>query len=282
MSRKKAQKAQRNNLMKFVHLLSRLTGTYWLITDEALENIASLLESRMIAGIALEPKVERVVPNALSVAGSTATIPIQGVIGKNLSPLEMACGGADVEAVQSAFDRANADPAISAIHLAIDSPGGTVTGVPELARHIYETKIKPVIAKSDSIIGSAAYYIAAAADEIEVTPTATVGSIGVVAQIRETIDPKSADGRSRLRVFRSGEDKMAGSDAPLTEKQAQHIQARAHYLGQMFRDFVSTARPAVKADSMTGLAYFGADAVARGLADRVVSSISAGSKKLAA
>jgi len=262
--------------MKFVHLLSRLTGTYWLITDEALENIAHLLESRLIAGIALEPKVERVVPNALSSANGTATIAIQGVIGKNLSPLEMACGGADIGAIQAAFDQANADPAISAIHLAIDSPGGTVTGVPELARHIYETKAKPVIARSDSMIGSAAYYLASAADEIEVTPTTQVGSIGVVAQIRETVDPKSADGRTRLRVFRSGSDKMMGTDAPLTKVQEEHMQSRADYLGEMFRAFVTTSRPAIKAESMTGLTYFGVDAVARGLADRVVPSLSAG------
>lgn len=260
--------------MKFVHLLSRLTGTFWFITEDALENITHLLESR-IAGVALQSAALKADSSevALRVSAGTAVIPIRGVIGKGLSPMEMACGGADLNAIEKAFDQANGDPAISKIILAIDSPGGTVTGVPELAQKMWDTKSKRLEARSEGLIGSAAYYLASAADEIVVTPTTTVGSIGVVGQIRETLDPKSPDGRTRLRVFRSGVDKMMGSDGPLTEEQAGHMQARADFLGQMFRDFVGTTRPRAKADSMTGLTYFGAEAVRRGLADRVEQSL---------
>ncbi|HEY1111125.1 MAG TPA: S49 family peptidase [Opitutaceae bacterium] len=260
--------------MKFVHLLARLTGTFWYITEDALDNITHLLESRL-AGVALQTPLFKA-EAAGSAAGSpgTAVIPIRGVIGKGLSSLEMACGGADINAIEKAFNQANADPAVQRIVLAIDSPGGTVTGVPELARHIWDTKSKPVQARSDSLIGSAAYYLAAAADEIVVTPTTAVGSIGVVAQVRETLDSTSADGRTRLRVFRSGADKLMGSDGPLSDTQAAHMQERADFLGDMFRAFVTETRPGVTAESMTGLTYFGEDAVKRGLATRVVSSLS--------
>lgn len=261
--------------MKFVHLLSRLTGTFWFITEDALENITHLLESR-IAGVALQSanlKAETSAP--LSVSAGIATIPIRGVIGKGLSPLEMACGGADIAQIEAAFDQANSDPAISKIILAIDSPGGTSTGVPELAAKIAATKNKTIEARSDSLIGSAAYYIAAAADEIVVTPTTQVGSIGVVAQVRETIDTTSADGRTRLRIFRSGADKMMGSDGPLSDSQAAHMQERADFLGKMFRDFVQAQHPKIAPESMTGLTYFGEDAVARGLATRCVDSLRA-------
>jgi ClpP class serine protease len=258
--------------MKFVHLLSRVTGTLWFITEDALRNVSALLESR-IAGIALQPAeaVER--KPLLAASPGVAVIPIHGIIGKRLSPMEMMCGGADIEAIEAAFDQANADPAVSRIKLHIDSPGGTVVGVPELARKIYDTKRKPVEAVSDTMIGSAAYYLASAADSITVTPTTTVGSIGAVLQVRETIDTKAADGRSRLRVFRSGDDKFAGADAPLTEAQATAYQTRVDHLGNMFRADVVKARPRISTDSMTGLAYFAEEAKARHLVDHIVPSL---------
>lgn len=260
--------------MQFVHLLSRLTGTFWFITEDALDNITHLLESRL-AGVALQnATVKAEAPAPTAAPRGTAVIPVRGVIGKGLSSLEMACGGADIAAIEKAYNQANADPAVERIVLAIDSPGGTVTGVPELARHIADTKSKPVQARSETLIGSAAYYLAAAADEIIVTPTTVVGSIGVVAQVRETLDAKSPDGRTRLRVFRSGADKLMGSDGPLSDTQAAHLQERADYLGGLFRAFVSEQRPSIKPESMTGLTYLGEDAVARGLATRVVSSLS--------
>lgn len=260
--------------MKFIHLLSRLTGPLWLITEDALANITHLMEMRL-DGIALQslPGAERVSVSSV-IANGVATIPIHGVIGKRLSPLEMACGGADVDAIDAAFTAANADPAITKIVLDIDSPGGQVTGVPELARKIYDTKSKPVEARSDTLIGSAAYFIAASADKITVTPTARVGSIGAALQVREAIDTKSADGRSRLRIFRSGEDKLAGADGPLSKAQETAAQAMVDEVGALFRNHVTLARPGVKADSMTGLAYTGREARVRGLVDEVCDSLS--------
>lgn len=257
--------------MKFAHLLSRITGTPWLITDDALANITSLIESRL-DGVALGEVIQTAAALPAGKAG-TAIIPIHGVVGKRLSALEMACGGADIGAIEAAFDAANSDTNINRIVLHVDSPGGTVTGVPELAQKIYDTKRKPVTAISDTQIGSAAYWISSAADQIVVTPTAIVGSIGAVAMVRESATNTSADGRTRLKVFRSGADKMMGADGALTEAQAAVWQERVDFLGSMFRSDVTRARPSVGADSMTGLAYFGTEAVKRHLADRVVPNL---------
>jgi ClpP class serine protease len=261
--------------MKFVHILSRITGTPWLIEENALNGILTLLDSR-IAGLAISPAdVALRVSAGTTVANGVATIPVQGVIGKRLSPLEMACGGCDVDALQAAFDQANADPAISKIVLAIDSPGGTVTGVPELARHLYETKRKPLEAQSDTKIGSAAFWLACAADEIRVTPTTQVGSIGAASVVQETTGAPEKDGK-RLRIFRSGADKLAGADGPLSKEQAAHIQARIDEIGATFRDFVTLARGPIPASAMTGLAYSGREAQRLGLCDHVVDTLSAG------
>lgn len=260
--------------MKFVHLLSRITGTFWLITEDALTNISALIETRL-GGLALAPATLRAEEprQTLPAAPGEVVIPVCGVIGKRLSPMEMACGGCDIDDLEEAFTKANADPLVSRIVLHIDSPGGTVTGVPELAAKIYESKTKPVDAVSDTLIGSAAYWLASAADRIVVTPTTVVGSIGAVLQVRETLDSKSVDGRTRLRVFRSGPDKFAGADAPLSNDQADALQAQVDQLGGMFRSAVVAARPGVAADSMTGRTYLAAEALSRRLVDAVVPSL---------
>jgi ClpP class serine protease len=259
--------------MRFAHILARVTGTPWFITNDALENIAALLEVR-INGRMIDGTTPDAPPPPPAAPKGTALIPVGGLIGKRLSSLEMVCGGVDVDWMRAAFDKANAAADVDRIVLHIHSPGGTVAGVPELARHIYDTKAKPVVAVSDTVMGSAAYYLGSAADEIAVTPTAVVGSIGVVLQVRETLTPTAVDGRTRLRVFRSGNDKMAGTDGPLSEAQAAALQERVDMLGEMFRSDVRKARPTVAADSMTGLSWFGEEAVRRGLADRLVADLS--------
>jgi ClpP class serine protease len=64
----------------------------------------------------------------------------------------------------------------------IDSPGGALDGVPEFAGEIFATRgRKKVIAIANTIAASAAYWIASSAEELVVTPSGSVGSIGVFA-----------------------------------------------------------------------------------------------------
>lgn len=260
--------------MRFANILTRVTGTHWLITEDALANISVLLEARIngatAADFALPAGLASERPTLKGRAGD-AIVNIHGVIGKRLSALEMACGGCDIDEVRARFDAANSDASVSRIVLHVDSPGGTVTGVPELAAHMFNAKAKPMLAVSDTLIGSAAYYLAASADEIAVTPTANTGSIGIVLAVVENTG--ESNGPVRLKVFRSGKDKMMGTDKPLTEAQAATLQARVDFLGEMFRGFVSGARPGVPPDAMEGLTYFGGEAVRLHLADSVAPSI---------
>ena len=73
------------------------------------------------------------------------------------------------------------EPSISAIVLDVDSPGGSVFGVEELATEIRAARgTKPVVAVANSMAASAAYWIASQADELVITPGGMVGSIGVL------------------------------------------------------------------------------------------------------
>jgi hypothetical protein len=81
---------------------------------------------------------------------------------------------------RDAFREALNSPEIQAIVLDVDSPGGYVDLVPETAQEIYDARgEKPIVAVANTTACSAAYWIASQADEVVVTPSGSVGSIGV-------------------------------------------------------------------------------------------------------
>src|SRR6266850_7722071 len=104
-----------------------------------------------------------------------AVIPVQGVLA--LHPQSL---GASVEEIDQDITAALADPRVDGILLDMDSPGGTVPGIPELGAKILAGRaVKPIVALANGLAASAAYWLASAAHEIIVTPSGEVGSIGV-------------------------------------------------------------------------------------------------------
>lgn len=84
------------------------------------------------------------------------------------------------EVIALDFRAALDNPAIKAIVLNVDSPGGQAAGINELAEIIYAARSKKkVVAYVGGVAASAAYWIASSASEVVVDATALVGSIGV-------------------------------------------------------------------------------------------------------
>ncbi|HWU69214.1 MAG TPA: S49 family peptidase [Stenotrophobium sp.] len=111
-------------------------------------------------------------------AGSIAVIPVYGPIVQRASQIDICEGGTSTQAISNALADAMADDSVSQVLLDIDSPGGSVYGVQEVAAEIARSK-KPVVAIANSLAASAAYWIGSAASEFYVTPGGEVGSIGV-------------------------------------------------------------------------------------------------------
>lgn len=116
--------------------------------------------------------------------GTIGVIPVRGIITHRGfgGMMDFFFGGTTVEGMRAAFRQAMGDPAISAVVFDFDSPGGDVVGVPELAAEILAARgPKPIKAVSTGEMESAAFWIASAADEVIVSPSASAGSIGVWA-----------------------------------------------------------------------------------------------------
>jgi len=199
--------------------------------------------------------------------GKTAIIPIKGVITSGLHPIYRVIGFADTEEIAGWVRNAAADPAIEEILLRIDSPGGMVTGTPELAAAVAAAdKIKPVCAHTSGMMDSAAYWIASQARAICCTPSADVGCIGVYQVCYDETAYIEGFG-VKATIFKSGDLKAAGHPhIPMSEAQAAHIQSEIDAIGVLFRAAVTTRRP-IEDDSMRGQSFLGTEAKARGLVD---------------
>lgn len=196
-------------------------------------------------------------------------IPIKGIIGKGLSDFDVDTGGCDVDEVGEWLDAAFSDPAISAVLLDVDSPGGTVSGVPELADKVRQSP-KPIVAFTSSMCCSAAYWIASAATRTLSTTSASVGSIGVYIALPDYSGLYQANG-IKVDVFKAGEFKGAGiPGTSLSDAQRAELQASVEALHADFKSAVNLRRSLVSEESMRGQVFSGKDAAARGLVTGLV------------
>lgn len=258
--------------MKYPHIVSRITSTPWAILPSSFQGIARALSAD--GPLPVDP--EKLPANdslQLQAVATVAVIPVSGIIGKHLSGMEIACGGCCLDDVQEAFDEALGEPTVTDIVLHFDSPGGTVPGVPELARHIRTAAAaagKRVHAFTDTLCASAAYWLAAACDQFVCTPTATVGSIGVYVAIAD-YSRAYAEAGINIQLIKAGKYKDMGSDhRPLTEEEQAMIQGQVEAIHAMFRSDVSAGRPGVAASAMEGQTFMGTQAVGVGLVDELV------------
>jgi signal peptide peptidase SppA len=198
-------------------------------------------------------------------------IPVVGVIGKGLSPLEKMMGAVDINDLSDQVDAMAADPAVEKIAFQVSSPGGTVTGVEELANKIRNLG-KPTMAYTDSEMASAAYWISSASDKVTASPSSSVGSIGVYMAIPDYSEAAKMAG-IKMVVLKSGKFKGAGIEGTsLNEDQMQNLQASVETIHSEFKEAVNMKRKMVKAEAMEGQTFSGKQAAAQGLVTGLADS----------
>ncbi|MGN0890042.1 MAG: S49 family peptidase, partial [Candidatus Spyradenecus sp.] len=182
----------------------------------------------------------------------TAIIPIHGYILEGCD-----CPGAvSPSAILRAIDSALASGL--AVTLDIDSPGGAVDGVPELADYIARAVASghTIEAVTRGTCCSAAYWIAAPCSRILATRGATIGNVGCYAAFPCFAGLNEQAGIS-VTLFSSGELKAAGHpDIPLTEKQAAFLASHVQSIADMFFADVRAARPNIDEEALTSGAYY--------------------------
>lgn len=204
--------------------------------------------------------------------GGVAIISIVGSLVNRGAWIGASSGLVSYEGISAQIADAAADPEVDSIVLDIDSPGGEATGVFGLAEEIRAVE-KPVVAFVNDVAASAGYAIAAAADEVVVSPSSIVGSIGVV-MIRADMTENLAKDGIKVDVFTAGRFKADGH--PFTEMNDQERKRISGMIDRFYGLFVSSVA-AGRGDRLTedqarateAAVFIGEDAIAAGLADRV-------------
>lgn len=174
-----------------------------------------------------------------------AVLRVHGVIAHRAAMVDDICGpgGTSCERLGQQLDAAVGNSNLRAIVLDVDSPGGSVFGVEELAAKVYQARQqKPITAVVNATAASAAYWIASQAGEIVVTPSGEVGSVGVFG-VHE--DHRKAAERQGVAVtlIHAGRYKVEGS--PWTELTADaqgHMQAQVNRYYDAFVSAVARGR----------------------------------------
>ncbi|NHN83658.1 S49 family peptidase [Acetobacter musti] len=176
--------------------------------------------------------------------------------------------------VQARLEEALNDASMKAIVLYIDSPGGMVSGLYDLADRIFDARnIKPITAVLADEAYSAAYAIASSAEKITVPRTGGTGSIGVL-MLHTDFSRMLDQAGINVTVFRYGEHKAELLEVePLTDGARDRAQETIDRLGEMFVDLVARNRglDPQKIRDMKAETFLGDDGVKLGLADAVMS-----------
>ncbi len=269
--------------MKYPHLLMTCAAELWALQPEKLEAVSQFLLSKAGGAVFSEAEIEaRIGPPRPSTQqpadtpGAIAVLPVYGTLAQRMNIILNVSGGTSMQMLADDFRAAVAEPAIKAIILDINSPGGTVAGTAELGQEIYDSRgVKPIVAQVNSLAASAAYWIACQADEIVVTPSGQAGSIGVFA-LHENIAKMLANEGIDTTLIWAGKHKVeANPYGPLGEEAHAAIQAR---IDQSYSAFVGAvargrgiSRGTVNDRFGQGRMYGAAELVARGMADRVAT-----------
>lgn len=271
--------------MKIQEIRRALSGKMWFVHEPKFNELLAFAELACEDGAALErfraqatEQIEFQAVRARTVtagtSGAVAVVPIYGMLAHRGSFWSMYFGGATVESLTDQLRQAVNDPLVSAIVLDVDSPGGDVEGIDELASEIYQArKQKPITAVSNSLCASAAYYLASQASEIMVSPSSLTGSIGVYTTHED--DSKYLDNLGiKLTLIKYGDNKAEGNPyEPLTDSAQSHMQDMVNTFGTMFDKAVARGR-GMKADDVhskfgQGRVFDAKKAVSLGMADKV-------------
>ena len=214
----------------------------------------------------------------------TAVVPIAGLL---LFDLHLPPFVTSTRWIAATIRELAADKTVTRIVLAVDSPGGVITGVQEAADAIFAARqIKTIIAVVSPLAASAAYWIASQAHPVIAMPSGETGSIGVFILHTDISGALEKQGIKATFIF-SGEHKTEGNALePLSPSAREFFQSQVDLIGRQFNKVVARGRGTTEAkvlrDFGQGRTFFSAEALRVGMIDGIgtIDQVLAGGRRL--
>lgn len=208
----------------------------------------------------------------LRIINGVGVLSIEGALFRHADMFTDISGGTSYNAIWRGLEAALSSPAVKAILLRVNSPGGEVDGLNELAEGIAAAgDNKTVWAFADNMCASAAYWLASQAQRIVAEPTSEIGSIGVRCGL---LDDAKADEMAGLREIEIISSASPGKRSrPVDDEVISRVQSRIDDLAQLFVEAVARGRgvdgATVMADFGQGDVMIAGKAAAAGMVDAV-------------
>lgn len=251
--------------------MNLMTSNIWAIEPQAFDRylrMAAKLSSLDTKGI--ESLLDE---GGVRVQGGIARVPVRGPLVKSVGFIEAILGFSSTTDIQRMVEDAASDESVKQIVLEIDSPGGSVSGMAELADAIYSARdVKPVIAQVDGVAASGGYWAASQANEIFMGRMDMVGSIGVRLMLYDFSQMFENEGIEAIPID-TGEFKSAGAfGTEITEAQREDFQRTVDKYFDGFVDAIMRGRGMSESSVREvgdGRVFVGQEGVDLGLADGI-------------
>ena len=257
-------------------------GQLFVATDGQRLGIGDLeaLAAQERARIEARGPIDRSAPAAqasrlMYVADAVAHVDLRGeLVSENDGSIGPSSGMTGYDGIRAQVLAADADASVRGILMDIDCPGGEVADLYELVGTLMARKgTKPMRAMIRGMGASAAYAIAACADEITLNPLGYAGSVGTLMMHADFSQQLAQDGVV-VTLIAAGAHKTDGNPfEPLPEDVAARFKQLVDSANDRFIAHVAAARglseEAVRAQQAQ--IYRGEEAVAAGLVDKVMS-----------
>lgn len=282
--------ARRTNKRRHDAAIAYLQESIWAMEPTVMQNLSAVL-GRHLSGVKLSDEAiaavvagrdgdgttDDLVENYYT-QGTVGVIPVNGVIAKYASQVNGSSQprGTSCEAIDAMITKAADDPNIRSVVFAIESPGGMVSGLPDLADRIASlASKKTTVACGIDITASAAYWLGSqCSGGLYCNQSANVGSIGVYTILIDSSQAASDMGL-KVHLVKAGKFKGIGEDGvAIGAEQLKTIQERIDAVYDQFVGAVARGRDMDEADVRKladGRVHYGQAAVDLGLADGVAT-----------
>jgi signal peptide peptidase SppA len=260
------------------YVLQAFVETPWAILPEklvALEEIVMRhVSGEKLGAEEIQARVHGATRPLERRVNSVAVLPLFGTIFPRANMMTEMSGATSAERFGATFDELVNDPEVGAIVLDVNSPGGQSGGIEELSKQIFDARgKKPIVAVANHLMASAAYWIGTSADEVVVTPSSDVGSIGVF-QVHQDMSVALEQAGIKVSLIKAGKYKAeANPFQPLTEEAQASIQESVNETYDAFVEAIARNRGVNPANVRNGFGegrvVTARQAVKQGMADRV-------------